>query len=244
MNTYVIFGASGDMGISYIKHLDSTDPESTVIGFANNSIERLLSLQCKSLTLVPVKCDLSDDAETDKALAQITERYSNITHFISFAYGRLKYDRVTNFSSRDIEKAFRIQISACGIALSHIIPQMKKHRSGRIIIMTSSAAVGAPPAFMSEYTILKYAAVGMIKSYAAECVKFGITVNGVAPSMAETRLWKDTPSMLAEMIVNGHPMKRAVTFPEISRCIDFLASPDAGFITGENIDLSGGETLQ
>lgn len=100
-----------------------------------------------------------------------------------------------------------------------------------------------PPTFMSEYAIVKYAAVGMIKSYARECAKYGITVNGIAPSMVETRLWDTLPSLLKEMNIKEHPQKRSVSYKEINACIDFLISPDSNFITGENIVIAGGETF-
>lgn len=244
MSTYIITGASGDIGINYIQHLDSSGTKAKVIAIGNNSMERLSSVKLDNLELIPIKCDLSDNTSTEKIFSDIANKYKDISHFISFAFGKLKYDRVTAFSAEDIEKSFRIQISSCGIALSKVISVMKKNKFGRIIIITSSASVGAPPAFMSEYTIVKYAALGMIRSYASECIKYGITVNGIAPSMVNTKLWNELPPILSEMNVKNHPQKRSVTFDEINSCIDYIGSEYTGFITGENINLSGGETIQ
>ena len=241
MSTYVIFGAAGDIGLSYILHLIETQPGTRVLAFCNRSYERIEALA--SPDVIPVRCDLTDISLTERILSETAERYPDISHFISFAYGRLRYDRVTAFSAEETERNFRIQVTACGIALSKLIPVMKKNRSGRIIIMTSSAAAGMPPAFMSEYVIVKYAAIGMIRSYAGECSKYGITVNGIAPSMVDTRLWDGLSPLLREMNVKNHPQKRSVTFEEINACIDYIASPASGFLTGENIVLSGGESF-
>lgn len=239
MSTYVIFGAASDIGINYISHLLEKEPGVRVLAFCNSSYERIEALA--SPDVIPVKCDLTDIALTESILSETASEYPDISHFISFAFGRLRYDRVTAFSAEETERNFRIQVIACCTALSKLIPVMKKNGSGRIIIMTSSAAAGMPPAFMSEYAIVKYAALGMIRSYAGECSKYGITVNGIAPSMVDTRLWKDLPPLLREMNVKKHPQKRSVTFEEINACIDYIASPASGFLTGENIVLSGGE---
>ena len=96
---------------------------------------------------------------------------------------------------------------------------------------------------MSEYTIIKYASLGLIKSYAAECIRYNITVNGIAPSMVDAQLWNDISPIISEKSVSSHPLKRTVSFDEINHCIDFLSSKEAGFITGENINRSGGETV-
>ncbi len=243
MSTIVITGASGDIGINYIRHLDDIEQGTRIIAVGNSSISRLSSIEMKNCELIPVQCDLSDNKASEEVFTDIADNNKDINRFISFAFGKLKYDRASAFSAYDIEKNFRIQVSSCGIALSKIIPVMKKNRFGRVIITTSSASIGTPPAFMSEYTIVKYAALGMIRSYAAECIKYGITVNGIAPSMVNTRMWDGLPSMLSEMNLREHPLKRSVTFDEINNCIDNLTSEKSGFITGENINLSGGETI-
>ncbi len=241
MNTYVIFGATSDIGMSYIEHLNKIEPEAKILAFGNSSIERIDKLE--SANIIPVKCDLTDISEIESKVSELPEKYPDITHFISFAYGKLRYDRVTAFSPEETEKNFRIQVTACCIAFNKIIPVMKKNRYGRIIVITSSSAAGIPPAFMSEYAIVKYAAVGMIRSYAGECAKYGITVNGVAPSMVESRFWNELPPLLKEMNIKNHPQKRSVSYKEINACIDYLSSPEAAFVTGENIVLSGGEVF-
>ncbi len=242
MSKYVILGASGDMGISYIKHLDEIGVNDTIIAFYNNS-ESLQNLITNNINLIVVKCDLSDPLKAELCLKKIVAEHNDITHFISFAYGKLKYDRITAFSSSDIEKNFRIQITSVCSALSNIIPIMKKRKFGRIILLTSVVTIGKPPVFMSEYTMLKYTLLGMIKSYAVECVKYGITVNGVAPSLVDTKLWNGLPDMIKEMNIKNHPLKRTVSMGEVNNCIDFLASENSGFITGENINISGGESI-
>lgn len=241
MSTYMIFGATSDIGMSYIEHLNKQNPDTRILAFGNNSIERIENIKCDKI--IPIKCDLNNISEVDKKVSELIGKYTDITHFINFAYGKLRYERVTAFSAEETEKNFRIQITSCCTALNKLIPIMKKNKYGRIIIITSSVATGMPPTFMSEYAIVKYAAVGMIKSYARECAKYGITVNGIAPSIVETRLWDTLPSLLKEMNIKEHPQKRSVSYKEINACIDFLISPDSDFITGENIVISGGETF-
>lgn len=243
MNTYVILGASGDIGIEYIRHLEESNESAVVLAFYNRSFERLAKLKCNNITLIPIRCDLSDCVETERVFRQVAKEYNNITHFISFAFGRLKYDRVTAFSADDVLLNFKIQISSCAIALSYIIPIMKQNKFGRVVILTSSVTTGTPPLFMSEYTIIKYASLGMIKSYAAECIKYNITVNGLAPSMVVTKMWDGISPIILEKNVMNHPLKRAVSYDEINQCIDYLVSKNAGYITGENINLSGGEVI-
>ena len=66
MNTYIIFGASGEIAMKYIQHLDDTGAEIAVLAFYNHNPESLSQLECKHIMLIPIKCDLSNKEETEE----------------------------------------------------------------------------------------------------------------------------------------------------------------------------------
>lgn len=241
--TYLILGASSDTAISYIKHLDEKLTDCTVYGFCRSSANRLSELELTHVRLIPIVCDLSDIPALDRCLEELSEQGVKITHFLHFAAGKLVYEKASKFSAERLEENFRIQVTSAAEALKYILPMMKKQKFGRVVITTSSCTIGTPPKYMSEYTVVKYALHGLIKSYAAEFFGKNITINGIAPAMMETRFWDTVSPHIAELTRSVQPGKQCIPQEELHKCLDYLTSDEASFVTGENINLSGGQVM-
>ena len=188
-------------------------------------------------------CDLSDCEKLESKISEIIDSGVVITHFLHFAAGKLIYEKASKFSYERLVENFKIQVCSADIVLKHILPQMKKQKFGRTVITTSSCTIGIPPKYMSEYTTVKYALVGLIKSYAAEYFGKNVTINGISPAMMETRFWDSVSPHIAELNRSVQPQKQCIEQNEIHECIDYLCSESSSFVTGENINLSGGQTM-
>jgi len=112
---------------------------------------------------------------------------------------------------------------------------MMRARYGRIINVASIVGQRANPG-QANYAAAKAGLVGMTKTVAAEVAKRGITVNAVAPGFIATEMTDDLQNGLLEHI----PAKRTGTPEEVAACVRFLASEDAGYVTGTTLTVDGG----
>jgi 3-oxoacyl-[acyl-carrier protein] reductase len=112
---------------------------------------------------------------------------------------------------------------------------MIKARHGRIINVASVVGPRAN-AGQSNYAAAKAGLIGMTKTVAAEVARRGVTVNAVAPGFIETDMTKDVP----EAVVEAIPARRVGTPDDVAAAVRFLASEDAGYVTGTTLFVDGG----
>jgi 3-oxoacyl-[acyl-carrier protein] reductase len=140
--------------------------------------------------------------------------------------------------ARDIEVnlsgAFRV-VQAC-------LPGMRERRWGRVVAISSGAARAGLPGQVA-YAASKAGLVGMVKTIAAENVGRGITANAVLPGMVATEKVRAMPADVLERLDSALPTGRMAAPREIAALVAFLASEDAGYITGEAVGVDGGLSL-
>lgn len=119
---------------------------------------------------------------------------------------------------------------------------MRDRKFGRIV--TISSINGQKGQFaQANYAASKAADIGFTKSLAQEGARAGITVNVVAPGYINTDMMSTIPEKVMDVIVGAIPIGRLGEADEIARCVAFLTSDDAAFITGSTISANGGQYL-
>ena len=119
---------------------------------------------------------------------------------------------------------------------------MRDRKFGRIV--TISSINGQKGQFaQANYASTKAADIGFTKALAQEGARAGITVNVVAPGYINTDMMSTIPEKVMDVIVGAIPVGRLGEAEEIARCVAFLASDDAGFITGSTISANGGQYM-
>ncbi|NOY66450.1 MAG: 3-oxoacyl-ACP reductase FabG [Gammaproteobacteria bacterium] len=116
---------------------------------------------------------------------------------------------------------------------------MMKARKGRIISISSVVGVSGN-AGQTNYAAAKAGMIGFSKSLAREIGSRGVTVNIVAPGFIDTDMTRDLPEEQKNTLLNQIPLGRLGAVNEIASAVAFLASPSAGYITGETIHVNGG----
>jgi 3-oxoacyl-[acyl-carrier protein] reductase len=119
---------------------------------------------------------------------------------------------------------------------------MRARRSGRIIQIDSEVA-NRPPPGRSAYATAKSAQIGLTRSWARELAPLGITVNTVAPGFIPVERHADVAAETRNAYLASVPAGRMGTPADIAHAVSFLASPGAGFITGQRIVVDGGRGL-
>ena len=139
----------------------------------------------------------------------------------------------------DWDTVLQTNLSGAFYAIQQVLPGMMKERWGRIVNI-SSVVGEMGNAGQSNYAASKAGLIGLTKSLAQEVGSRNITVNAVAPGFIETDMTHGLPEELKEKMLSQTPLKRIGTAEDIAGAVKFLASAEAGFITGHVLDVNGG----
>jgi len=193
--------------------------------------------------LLNVELDLSDRAATERVAQDIASRFS-VTGLIHNA-GLIRADLVEDVKLDDLDYLSQVHIGAAITLTQAFIPAMKAAGFGRIVLITSRAALGLQT--RTSYTATKAGMMGMARTWALELGAFGITVNTVAPGpIQDTEMFaavipegsEKIPSMAASI-----PVKRLGRSSDVANAVCFLATGESGFITGQTLMVCGGASL-
>lgn len=123
------------------------------------------------------------------------------------------------------------------------VPFMQKQKWGRIVNIASRAGRSNVNSAGPAYVTSKAAVLGMTRSIACDFALDGITCNSVAPGLVDSPMTRQLPPHLMQRIVDKTAVGRPGTALELGAAIAFLASEDAGFVTGACLDVNGGQTM-
>jgi 3-oxoacyl-[acyl-carrier protein] reductase len=190
-----------------------------------------------------IELDLSDRAVTAQTATELAGRFQ-VTGFVHNA-GLIRANLLEEVQLEDLDYLTQVHIGAA-ISLSQaFIPTMKAQGFGRIILITSRAALGLQT--RTSYSATKSGMMGMARTWALELGEHGITVNTVAPGpIAATEMFhKVIPegSPKLDDMAAGIPVKRLGMPDDVARAVSFFNHPDNGFITGQTLMVCGGASL-
>jgi acetoacetyl-CoA reductase len=206
------------------------------IGAAVAERLRADGLEVTTLDLQP-GCDLRLDLVADDLpdLSPIDVCVSNaaITDTIAPAH-RMTPEQWGRDLGVNLTGAFRA-VQAC-------LAGMRDRRWGRIVVISSGAAVAGLPGQVA-YSASKAGLIGMVKTIAAENARRGVTANAVLPGMVATEKVQAMPTEVLERITATMPSGRLGEPSEVAALVSFLASEEAGYVTGQQIGIDGGVSL-
>lgn len=239
MATYLITGASSDVGTALIRRVYK--PGDTIIAQGSGDIEKLRALAEETNGGVhPYDVDLTSTEAMDAFVAEIREKFDIPTHFVHLPALRMVNTKFKNFDEERFLLDMNVQVLSALHICKAILPAMAKAKTGRVLFMLTSYIIGLPPKNATAYIVAKNALRGLAQSLATEYAASGITVNCVAPYMMETKFLSDTPDLIVEASAAANPMKRNAQVTDVVPAMAFLLSEEAGFITGAVLPITGG----
>lgn len=185
-----------------------------------------------------VKCDVTDASQVDEAFRAVEEKFGPVEILVSNA-GITKDLLLLRMSEADFGAVIDANLTAAFRVVKRASQGMLRARRGRIILMSSVVGL-LGSAGQSNYAASKAGLVGFARSLARELGSRSITVNVVAPGPVETDMTASLGEDRLKELTAQVPLARMATADEIAGVVEFLAGPDAAYITGAVIPVDGG----
>jgi len=186
--------------------------------------------------------DVTDEQEVAVLVAAVSARLGAVEVLVLNATGPQPEGLVADVTWQDHLDQLEFFVKSPVLLGRAVLPGMVARRSGRIIQIDSEVAERPAPG-RSAYATAKSAQIGLTRSWARELAPLGITVNTVAPGFIPVERHADVAAETRDAYLASVPAGRMGTPEDIAHAVSFLASPGAGFITGQRIVVDGGRGL-
>lgn len=201
------------------------------------------AMQAEGYKAYGVAGNICDKDSVDALIADIMEKFGRIDVLVNNA-GISQKVTVADMTMDDIKRIFNVNMFGLFQITQAVCEVMKKQNYGRLVHLSSVSGKRGGGVFGgAHYSASKAAVLGFSKNLAREVSQYGITSNCVCPGLINTEIWKSMPKEQADAVIAGIPMGRPGETQEVANAIVFLASKEASYITGEEIDINGGSHM-
>lgn len=235
----LITGASRGIGQSILNTL--VNPNSIVIGTATSQAgadkisARITELGGKGQGMI---LNVSDADSIANCLADIDKNYGAVSVLVNNA-GITRDNLLMRMKDEDWQDVINTNLSSVYRLSKALLRGMMKNKFGRIINIASVVGVSGNPG-QANYSAAKAGVIGFSKSLAREVASRGITVNTIAPGFIQTDMTAALDEAQVAELAKNIPAGKLGTAEDIAHTVQFLASENAGYITGETIHVNGG----
>lgn len=239
----VVTGASQGIGRETALALAAAGAK---VAAAARNAEKLAALVSEIVTAgggaaLAVKMDVADAEQVKAGFKQVIEKFGRLDILVNNA-AITRDGLAMRMKLEDWEAVLRTNLTGAHLCVQQALPTMMKARAGRIINIASIVAEMGN-AGQANYVAAKAGLIGLTKAIAIEIASRNITVNAVAPGFIETPMTDVLPDKVKEELKTRIPLGRMGSPRDVAAAIVFLASDEAGYITGHVLDVNGGMYL-
>jgi 3-oxoacyl-[acyl-carrier protein] reductase len=235
----LITGASGGIGGGIAKALHAQGATVGLSGTRREALDALAAELGGNAHVLP--CDLSDAADVGTLIERAEQAMGETDILINNA-GLTRDNLFARVSDGDWDKVLTVNLTAAFKLSREVLRGMVRRRSGRIISITSVVGITGNPG-QSNYVAAKAGLAGMTKALAQEVATRNVTINCVAPGFISTAMTDALNEKQRAMILERVPAKRLGAPADVAAAVVFLASSEAGYITGQTIHVNGGMAM-
>lgn len=202
-----------------------------------------------------VNVDVTNEEQVAAMVAQTVDRFGRLDIVVSNA-GVLVAEEITEFPAEKWRFVMNVNLFGYFLVAKHAAKPMKEQRSGAIIQINSKS--GKKGSYKnSAYAASKFGGIGLTQSIALDLAEYNVRVNAVCPgNLLDSPLWVNslysqyakkwdiTEEEVRQKYVNQVPMKRGCTYTDVCNVVVFLASDQASYMTGQAVNVTGGQEMR
>jgi 3-oxoacyl-[acyl-carrier protein] reductase len=241
--TALVTGASGGIGSSIARCLARQGARLALSGSNSSKLRSFREELVREFgnEHVEITCDLSDTKQVEELVPAAVDTFGGLDILVNNA-GVTRDNLAMRMKDEEWDAVIRINLEAAFRLMRAAARPMMKARFGRIITVTSVVGATGNPGQVN-YAAAKAGLVGMTKSYAQEVASRGMTANCVAPGFIRTAMTEVLPDAQKDALNQRIPMGRMGEAEDVGAAVAFLASKEAGYITGATLHVNGGMAM-
>lgn len=204
---------------------------------------------------IDLRVDVADEAQVEKMVQRAAQEFGRLDIVVSNA-GILISEEIAEFPAEKWRAVMNVNLFGYFLVLKHTAKTMTEQRSGSIIQINSKS--GKKGSFKnSAYAASKFGGIGLTQSAALEMAEYGIRVNAVCPgNLLDSPLWVNSlysqyakkwgisEEEVRQKYIDQVPMKRGCTYEDVCNVVVFLASDQAAYMTGQAVNVTGGQEMR
>jgi meso-butanediol dehydrogenase/(S,S)-butanediol dehydrogenase/diacetyl reductase len=247
----VVTGGSRGIGAA-IAWRFAREGAAVVLAANENSVATVAeAIQAAGGRAASIVADVTDAEDVARIYDRAEEAFGRVDISVQNA-GVITIARIEDMTEAEWDRVMAVNTKGVFLCCQAAIARMRKHGAGGRLINTASGQARQGFIFTPHYAASKFGVVGITQSLAKEVAKEGITVNAFCPGIIETDMWayndqawgkllgNYAPGELMAEWVRNIPMGRAGSGEDVAGLVAFLAGPDAGYITGQTVNVDGG----
>lgn len=235
----LVTGATGGLGGAIARTLHAQGATIAISGTRAEALEALAAELGERVVITP--CNLADKDSVEALLPNAEEKLGGLDILVNNA-GITKDNLFLRLKDEDWDAVIAINLTAAFRLSRAAVKSMMRRRYGRIVSIGSVVGTMGNPG-QGNYAAAKAGLIGMSKALAAEVASRNITVNVVAPGFIESPMTQALNEKQREGILSDVPMGRLGAGADVAAAVAYLASTEAGYVTGQTLHVNGGMAM-
>jgi 3-oxoacyl-[acyl-carrier protein] reductase len=234
--TAIITGAARGIGLELARHLHLSGAAVYLLDYDGKEVERAAT----ELGATGLSADVSSTEDVESAVGRAVSETGRLDIIVNNA-GVLRDKVLWKLSDEDWDAVLGIHLGGTFRMTRAAVPHFRAQGYGRVINVTSYSGLHGNVG-QANYAAAKAGIIGFTKTAAKELARFGTTVNAISPN-ADTRMIAGIPANKRDELTAAIPMGRFAEPSEMATTVSFLASTEAGYITGTVLPVDGGISI-
>jgi 2-dehydro-3-deoxy-L-rhamnonate dehydrogenase (NAD+) len=255
--TILITGGVGEIGRATAHRFAASGAN---IALLDINFEKMVEVETQlkryEVKVVKLPCDITHSSKVSEAIASAVEQLGRLDYVFNNAGYQGVFAPIDLYPEEDFHKVIDINLKGVYYVLKASSQVLKKMGGGAIVNTASYAGVVGPPNMLA-YAASKFAVIGMTQTAAKDLAPYGVRVNALSPALIgpgymwtrQTELQAATnsqyfdpdPKVVEQQMIASVPMRRLGSLEEVANGVAFLMSQEASYITGFNLEITGGQ---
>ncbi len=235
----IVTGAASGIGAAIAERLARDGARVVLADIDEGVIETARGLEACGSDVLGSVADIRQKSQVDNLVAAAKAQFGTVDILVNNA-GIIRDGFAVNLSERDWDDVLDVNLKGAFLCCQAVLPLMKENQAGKIVNIASRAWLGNIG--QANYSASKGGLVSLTRTLALEFARYQINVNAVAPGLIDTFMTRSMSEKARERLLQMQPTGKMGTVDDIASAVSFLASDEAGYISGQVLHVDGGKS--